>query len=114
MADVSLMGNTRDKEHLLDTAGDQKVDASQAQLAEEIAGLFTPVRPRTDFKAELRQGLLATMRQRVLLRIARPVERRRWALIAGAAVGSLVPLVGLAAYLVRSRSTGKPHHAASH
>ena len=111
---MSLMGNTRDKEHLLDTAGDGKIDASQMQLAEEIAALFTPVRPRADFKRELRQGLLATMRQRALLSVARPMERRRWALIAGAAVGSLVPLVGLAAYLVRSRSTGKPQHAASH
>jgi hypothetical protein len=108
------MGNTRDKEYQSHTAGHQEVDASQAQLSEEIATLFTPVHPRTDFKRELHHGLLATMRQRAMLRVAPPVERRRWALIAGAAVGSLVPLVGVAAYLVRSRSTGKPQHAASH
>lgn len=108
------MGNKLDKEYLSNAAGHQEVDASQAQLSEEIAALFTPVRPRPEFKRELHHGLLATMRQRAMLRVALPVERRRWALFVGAAVGSLVPLVGVAAYLVRSRSTGKPQHAASH
>jgi hypothetical protein len=108
------MDNTRDNKPRFRATAHREIHASQARLAEEIAGLFTPVSPRTGFERELRRGLLATMRQRALLRVASPVEGRRWALIAGAAVGSLVPVVGLAAYLVRSRSTGKPQHAASH
>jgi len=83
-------------------------------LAEEIGGLFPPVQPRAASRRRLHDDLVAMMRRRLTLRVAEPAERRRWALIAGATLGSLVPLLGVAAYYVRSRLTGKTQHAAYH
>jgi hypothetical protein len=71
------------------------------------------VRAERAFRGRLRSGLLATMRCKPKLQVVAPPERRRWALIAGATVGSLVSLVGVAAYLVRSRCTGGPQRATS-
>jgi hypothetical protein len=83
-------------------------------LAEDIESVLVPVQPAREFKESLRDQLLALMRDRVALSIAGPSESRRRALILGATLGSLVPLCGAAAYLLRSRFAGKPQHAASH
>ncbi len=91
----------------------EQADRSDAKLAGEIRRLYPAVRPKRAFRARLGGDLLATMRCRAKLQVALPPERRRWALIAGATVGSLVPLVGVAAYLVRSRSTGRLQRATS-
>ena len=93
--------------------GSGDVDAVEERLAEETAGLFPPVRPTEKFKRQLHDDLLALMRRGPALQVAAPVERRRWALIVGATVGSLVSICGVAAYLVRSRLMEKPQHAAS-
>ncbi len=104
------IGNRRSPE----TAGDEQADRSEeAPLAGEIRRLYPAVRPERGFRGRLRGDLLATMRCKAKLQVALPPEHRRWALIAGATVGSLVPLVGVAAYLVRSRCTGGPQRATS-
>jgi len=107
------MSRKPDAGYLMDPRGDAEVDAVEGRLAEEIGGLFPPVQPRAASRCRLHDDLLAMMRHRSKLHVAEPAEHRRWALVVGAAVGSLVPLVGVAAYLVRSRSTGKAQHAAS-
>jgi hypothetical protein len=107
------MSRKPDAGYLMDPRGDAEVDAVEGRLAEEIGGLFPPVQPRAASRRRLHDDLLAMMRRGPTLRVAAPPEHRRWALVVGATVGSLVPLVGVAAYLVRSRSTGKAQHAAS-
>ena len=92
-------------------AEDELADQSLVQLAEELTGLFPPVQPGKAFRRQLHNDLLATMHQRATMQIAFPRKHRRWALIAGATVGSLVPLCGVAAYLVRSRLMSKAQHA---
>jgi hypothetical protein len=108
---VSIKPNNR---NMADTAGVGQADQPEPHLAGEIVGLYPPVHPGLVFRQQLHDGLVETKCHRSKLHVAEPAERRRWALIAGATLGSLVPLVGLAAYLVRSRSTGKAQHAASH
>jgi hypothetical protein len=98
---------------LIDSADGAHSDQVLAELAAELAGVFAPVQPELSFRQRLHDGLLGTMRRRDTMRIAFPRERRRWALIAGATVGSLVPIAGVAAYIVRSRLTGGPQHATS-
>jgi hypothetical protein len=83
-------------------------------LAEDIERVLVPVQPSREFKKGLRNHLLAVMGDSVGLRVARPSETRRRALILGATLGSLVPLCGVAAYVLRSRWVGKPQRAASH
>jgi hypothetical protein len=89
-------------------------DPWEPHLADEILELYPPVHPGPGFRQQLHDGLMERMRHRLTLRVAEPAERRRWALIAGATLGSLVPLLGVAAYYVRSRLTGKAQHAAYH
>ena len=87
---------------------------SLMRLAEDVERVLVPVQPAPEFKEGLRDQLLALMRESVALSVAGPSESRRRALILGATLGSLVPLCGVAAYLLRSRWVGKPQHAASH
>ncbi len=107
------MSKKPDAGYWMDPTGDVEVDAVEGQLTEEIVGRFPPVQPRAAFRRQLHDDLLAMMRRGSTLQIATPPERRRWVLIAGATVGSLVPICGVAAYLVRSRMMDKPQHAAS-
>ena len=107
------MSRKPDTTYLMDSTGDAEVVAVEGQLAEEIVGLFPPVQPRAALRRQLHDDLLAMMRRGPTLQIAAPPERRRWVLIAGATVGSLVPICGVAAYLVRSRLMAKPQHASS-
>jgi hypothetical protein len=92
---------------------DGDLDEVEKRLAEVAAGLFPPVRPTEAFRRQLRDNLLAVMCRKTDLQVLAPVEGRRWALIVGATVGSLVSICGVAAYLVRSRLMEKPQHAAS-
>lgn len=108
------MSKKPDSGRLAAKTRDGQPDPWEAHLADKIVGLYPPVHPGLVFRQQLHDGLMETMRHRSKLHVAEPAERRRWALIAGATVGSLVPLVGVAAYLVCSRSTGKVQHAASH
>lgn len=93
---------------------DVQPDPWEPHLADEIVGLYPHVYAEPVFRQQLHDSLVETMRHRSKLYVAEPAERRRWALIAGATVGSLVPLVGVAAYLVCSRSTSKAQRTASH
>src|SRR4030042_5149606 len=83
-------------------------DPCLEKLAEEVTELFPPVRPLPAHRQRLREGLVDTMRNRGGLRVTASSEQRRWAFIAGAAVGSLLFLFGLAAYLLYSRCDRKP------
>jgi hypothetical protein len=103
----------RDSQNIIDEASVAQADQSERDLAGEIVGLYPRVHAGRVFRQQLHADLVETMRRRSRLRVSEPVEHRRWALIAGAAVGSLVPLVGVAAYLVCSRSTSKAQHAAT-
>ena len=107
------MSKKPDSGSLAPTIKAEQPDLWDAHLTDEIVGLYPDVHPGPVFRRQLHDGLMETMRCRSKLRVAEPAEHRRWALVVGAAVGSLVPLVGVAAYLVRSRSTGKAQHAAS-
>jgi len=107
------MSKKPENRNMADTARVGQADQPEPHLAGEIVGLYAPVHPGLVFRQQLHDGLVETMRHRSKLHVAEPAERRRWALVVGATVGSLVPLVGVAAYLVRSRSTGKAQHAAS-
>jgi hypothetical protein len=107
------MSKKADAGYLMDTRGDAEVDEVEGRLAGEIVGHFPPVHSTAAFRRQLHDNLLAIMRRGPTLQIAAPPERRRWVLIAGATVGSLVPICGVAAYLVRSRLMAKPQHAAS-
>ena len=107
------MSKKPDNRNMATPAGVGQTDPPEPRLAGEIVGLYPPVHPGLVFRQQLHDGLVETMRYRSKLHVAEPAERRRWALIAGATLGSLVPLVGVAAYLVRSRSTGRAQQAAS-
>lgn len=107
------MSKKPDNRNMATAAGVGQTDPPEPRLAGEIVGLYAPVHPGLVFRQQLHDGLVETMRHRSKLRVAGLAERRRWALVVVATVGSLVPLVGVAAYLVCSRSTGKAQHAAS-
>lgn len=93
---------------------DREALESLARLGEELTNVVAPVRPRAEYSHWLRDELVAVVRERPALTIAPGPENRRRALIVGATVGSLLPLFGIAAYLLRSRLASKPQHAASH
>jgi hypothetical protein len=110
---VSAMSAKRDKKWLANVREEEEIEGSLARFSGEIDGVFAPVQPRPAFRECLGDGLRETIRHKADLRIAQPRDRRRWAFIAGATVGSLVPLCGVAAYLLRSRLVNKPQHAVS-
>jgi hypothetical protein len=108
------MSNKPKRRSLTAAASDGQPDPWEPHLADQIFEVYPAVHPGLGFQQQLHDGLMERMRHRVTLRIARPAGRRRWAVIVGAALGSLVSLVGVAAYLVCSRLMGNAQHAASH
>jgi hypothetical protein len=107
------MSTKRDKKWIAGLPTEAEINGSLARLSGEVEGAFAPVQLRPVFREHLGDGLQQTMRHKATLRVAQPGGRRRWALIAGAAVGSLIPLCGVAAYLLRSRLVGRPQQAMS-
>ena len=97
-----------------EAAAEDQTDPSLTQLAEEVTVVFPPVQPRPVLRDGLHEDLVETMRNRATLRVVSSSERRRWAFILGATVGSLLPLCGVLAYFVYSRLMGKPRPATSH
>ncbi len=93
---------------------DHETLESLIALAEEVDSVLVPVEPGQEFRTGLRDRLLGIVRQRPAGEVIQPSEKRRWALIIGATLGSLLPVLGVVAYLLRSRLTGKPQHAPSH
>ncbi|TKJ29197.1 MAG: hypothetical protein CEE40_09155 [Chloroflexi bacterium B3_Chlor] len=96
-----------------DSPADRETLESLVRLGEEARNVIAPVRPGAEFRQHLRDELLGVVRQRPTLVVASGSDNRRWAYIVGATLGSLVPLFGVVAYLLRSRLTGKPQHAPS-
>jgi hypothetical protein len=111
--DEFAMSAKRDKRSRDSLPAEEEIEGSLVRLSGEVGGTFVPVQPRPAFREHLGDGLEQTMRSKANLRVAQPGGRRRWALIAGATVGSLIPLWCVAAYLVRSRLGAKPQHAVS-
>jgi len=76
-------------------------------VAEKVKRALVPVEPAPAFRRRLRKGLLAAAHQRLA---RQPADRglalgsRRGILIGAAALGSAVSVVGVIAYLVRSRA----------
>jgi hypothetical protein len=102
------MSTKRDEKWIAGLPAEEETNGSLVRLSGEVEGAFAPVQPRPAFKECLGDGLQQTMRHKTSLRVVQPGRRRRWALIAGATVGSLIPLCGVAAYVLRSRLVGKP------
>ena len=100
--------------YLARSSGDRETLESLLNLAREIKRLLVPVEPSLGFREGLYKQLSAVVRQRRAWRVTQPSENRRWVFILVATLGSLVPLLGLVAYLLRSRLTDKPQRAASH
>ncbi len=86
-------------------------------LAGALACALQPVRPRAAFRAHLRRGLVDAARRRQAIRAVPPRSGRipglSW-LLGAAAVGSAVSVLGLLAYLIRSRHHGRAGQAVSH
>jgi hypothetical protein len=110
---VSTMSAKRNKKWIADLPAEEEIEGSLVRFSGEVEGAFARVQPRPAFREHLADGLQQTMRHKANLRVAQPGGHRRWALIAGATVGSLIPLCGVAAYLLRSRLVEKPQHAVS-
>jgi hypothetical protein len=82
-------------------------------LARDIRQVLAPVEPKGDFRERLWQQLSGIMRQKAYGLIARGSPNRRRVLVLVAALGSLVPFLGVVCYLLRSRMLDKPQQAAS-
>lgn len=73
-------------------------------LAERVKGILVPMTPPEIFRDELRQGLLAAAGQRVVPKAFQPAQdHRREIIIGAAALGSLVSLASVIAFIIRSR-----------
>jgi hypothetical protein len=83
-------------------------------LAEEISGVLVPVESNPGFRDGLGDQLSAVVRQRRERRVVELSEDSRWAFILGASLVSLVPLLGLVLYVLRSRLMSRAQHAVSH
>jgi hypothetical protein len=86
-------------------------DPHLERLAEEVTGLFPAVRPLPAHRERLREGLLTTMRNRRTVQLVSSSGQRRRAFVAGATFGALLPLCGLAAYVLYVWWTGKVRQA---
>jgi len=100
--------------YLARSSGDPETLESLLNLAREIKRLLVPVEPSLGFREGLYKQLSAVVRQRAALRVTPLPANRRWAFSLVAILGSLLPLLGIIAYLLRSRLTRKPQHGASH
>lgn len=93
----------------MNLSSEDNEDPRLEKLAEEVTGLFPPVRPLPAHRQWLRQGLVDTMRNRRSVRISSPGQRRL-ALIAGATAVLFLSLFGLLAYLLYGRYDHEPGH----
>ncbi len=112
--DVDQMRQELEEYYSSESPQDKEALQSLQRLAEELTHALPPTRPRQEFRRRLREELVAVVRERPGLIIASGPESRRRIWLVGATLGSLLPLFGVLAYLLRSRLTGKPQHAASH
>lgn len=112
--DVDQMRQELEEYYSSESPQDKEAIESLQRLAEELTHALPPTRPRPEFRQRLGDELVAVVRERPALSIASGPENRRRVWLVGATLGSLLPLFGVLAYLLRSRLTSKPQHAASH
>ena len=93
---------------------DSETPGNLLGLAEEISGVLVPVESSPGFRDGLGDQLSAVVRQRRERRGIELAEDRSWAFILGAALVSLIPLLGLVLYVLRSRLISGAQHAVSH
>jgi hypothetical protein len=105
------MSTKRDEKCIAGLPMEEEINGSLERLSGEVEVAFAPVQARPAFREYLGDGLQQTMRHKRSLRVVQPGRRHLWALIAGATLGSLISLCGVAAYVLRSRLVGKPQHA---
>ncbi len=87
--------------------------ASLLGVAEAISRVLVPVEPAAAFREDLRKGLLAAARQRQATIVARPIRNLRREMIIGAVALGSASLVGVIAYFLHARATGKVRHSSS-
>jgi hypothetical protein len=95
----------------MDSVDQGQADPHLERLAEEVTGLFPPVRPLPAHRERLREGLLTTMHSRQTVRLVSSSGQRRRAFMAGATMGALLSICGLAAYILYHWCTGKVRQA---
>ncbi len=114
-ADANRAREEFEQRYLAHSSIDPDTLESLRSLADEIQDVLVPVEPTVRFREWLQDRLSDVVRRRLAWRIVEPSDRSRWIFILGMAVGSLIPIVGLAmAYLLRARRIDKPQHAPSH
>ena len=112
-ADQLIKGEAREGDYLALFPHRREELGPLLTVAEKVKRALVPVEPAPAFRRRLRKGLLAAAHQRLA---RQPADRglalgsRRGILIGAAALGSAVSVVGVIAYLVRSRA--KIQHAA--
>lgn len=74
-------------------------------LVERLKETLVPVEPSLAFVKPLDRRLMASARRKDI----QMAKRHRWGILIGAALGSVVSVAGLIAYLLRSRA--KARHA---
>jgi hypothetical protein len=111
-------GGNEEAEYLTTLPEHQDTLQPLLALARKIKGALTPVEPDPTFCENLRLGLLAAARQRLVSRLSlraegstksqRPIHlfrrRRKEILIGAAALGSVVSVAGIVAYWIHTRA----------
>lgn len=90
--------------------GYQKPVESLLLLAKKLAALLVPVEPLPSFREGLGQELLAVAQEKMASpRLTAQAHGRRWEILVGAAVGSLVSVAAVVALVARARGWNPRH-----
>jgi hypothetical protein len=81
--------------------------------AEMVQEVLKPAEPAPAFRASLRQGLLAAAQEKVAARHIQPTRPPGRGLLIGAALGSALSVIGLIAYVLRTRAQAKTQSVSS-
>jgi hypothetical protein len=107
-ANADRIGKELEEDYLPRSSRDPETLESLISLAEDISKVLVPVEPVLSFRDWLRDQLSAVVRRRLAWRVILLSENHRWAFVLGAALGFLVPLVGMVGYLLCLRLMGRP------
>ncbi|MFZ1402098.1 MAG: hypothetical protein WAW03_03340 [Anaerolineae bacterium] len=106
-ADRLLIGDDHAQDYLALFAEVRHDIAPLLRLARDLAAWLRPVKPRAAFRQDLHRSLVASGYRQLSHSLAlEPLDhdtRRDW-MLSAAAIGSAVSVVGVLAYLWRSRS----------
>ena len=100
---------TSDTEYLQVTPEQRQELLSLLQLAEQVKGALTPVKPSASYKKKF-ESELAQMARRRAAKEVHLAPSAHTELVIGAAIGSAAALVGGIAYLIRSRIQTRSQH----